>query len=192
VNGVAEVVDFFLGLGGASLERVADEIKLTPAVVASRDVDTDSIDSADVGRTFIQVVAAAVGVAGVALAAGALRDAGGEGAGRVGAALNAGARWLVQLLAAGVGVASKALVTDAAIGRSIFAVTVGSATGGARRGSDRRHAEELGVADESLPADAGLGVGVAVGVQAAGLSSTSVNASSRFADLVASRTGTSH
>jgi hypothetical protein len=31
VNGVAEVVDFFLGLGGARLERVADEIKLTPA-----------------------------------------------------------------------------------------------------------------------------------------------------------------
>ncbi len=78
----------------------------------------------------------------------------------------------------GVGVASKALVTNAAIGRSIFAVTVGSATGGARGGSYGRHAEELGVADESLPADAGLGVGVAVGVQAAGLSPTSVNASS--------------
>ncbi len=31
MNGVAEVVDFFLGLGGARLERVADEIKLTPA-----------------------------------------------------------------------------------------------------------------------------------------------------------------
>ncbi len=57
-------------------------------------------------------------------------------------------------------------------------MTVGSATGGARGGSDGGHAEELGVADESLPADAGLGVGVAVGVQAAVLSSTGVNASS--------------
>ena len=106
--------------------------------------------------------------------------------------MDAGTGGLVQLLTAGVRISREALVTNATVGRCIFAVAVGSASWITSWRTDWWHAEKLWVADESLSADAGLGVGVAVSVQAAVLASARVDTSSRLANLVSSRTRTSH
>lgn len=78
LDGVAEVINLFLGLSSASLERVTDKVKLTSAIVASGCVDTNCVDSTNIGRTLIQIIAAAVGVSGVAFTADTLRNTGGQ------------------------------------------------------------------------------------------------------------------